>query len=478
VRIDIAALRAPNALLRAAITVGVLALAAALGLFVSKQHRFDGTLILVAFVALLVASLWLRWGTGEISLAGVMVAGGLLNFYALPTGTESRVPFSLLIAGVIVLRWVLTLVLDKNRAVPASPITKPVLAFAIVSIVSFGWSTVLRDSDVWVPRSWPVIQSAALMVNILLPLLAMFIAVTVRDVCWLRRFAWILIGLGTITILADVLHLPLGSFYASGAGGLFRSWVAVLAYAMALFDRELSLGKRALLFALAGAWLYYAIGPGISWMSGWLPMIVAVGIVTLLRSRKLFVVMLVSVVLIVGLNTGYYYQKVIGDSTAEGDLQRLTLWQMNLDLVAKHPVFGVGPAGYAVYNMAYHPQDARSTHNNYFDVLAQTGAVGLLVFLWLFGRFLRYGWQARRALRRTYGFEEALACATFGGCFAALMGMMLGDWVLPFAYNQTIRGFDNAVFTWIMLGAMISLGEMVKQRATVRAADSRNGSRP
>ncbi|MEJ2557924.1 MAG: hypothetical protein P8186_17195 [Anaerolineae bacterium] len=35
--------------------------------------------------------------------------------------------------------------------------------------------------------------------------------------------------------------------------------------------------------------------------------------------------------------------------------------------------------------------------------------------------------------------------------------MMLGDWVLPFAYNQTIVGFDHSVYTWLFLGGMVSL---------------------
>jgi len=41
--------------------------------------------------------------------------------------------------------------------------------------------------------------------------------------------------------------------------------------------------------------------------------------------------------------------------------------------------------------------------------------------------------------------------------------MMLGDWVLPFAYNQTITGFDNAVFTWIFLGGVAGLYYLVNK---------------
>jgi hypothetical protein len=49
------------------------------------------------------------------------------------------------------------------------------------------------------------------------------------------------------------------------------------------------------------------------------------------------------------------------------------------------------------------------------------------------------------------------ANATLGGTVGMIVGMMLGDWVLPFAFNQTISGFDNAMYTWLFLGCMVSL---------------------
>jgi O-antigen ligase len=111
--------------------------------------------------------------------------------------------------------------------------------------------------------------------------------------------------------------------------------------------------------------------------------------------------------------------------------------------------------------MTYHPHNARSTHNNYFDVLAQTGFVGFAIFIWLFGTFISIGNQVRKALRGQRNFKEAFANATYGATIAAMVAMMLGDWVLPFAYNQTITGFDNAVYSWIFLGSMVSLYHII-----------------
>jgi len=67
-------------------------------------------------------------------------------------------------------------------------------------------------------------------------------------------------------------------------------------------------------------------------------------------------------------------------------------------------------------------------------------------------------------LKRHRNFEEAFAAAAFAGCIGAFGSMMLGDWVIPFAYNQTITGFDHSVYTWILLGGMVSLYHIVRAR--------------
>jgi hypothetical protein len=59
-------------------------------------------------------------------------------------------------------------------------------------------------------------------------------------------------------------------------------------------------------------------------------------------------------------------------------------------------------------------------------------------------------------------FEEAFAAAALAGIIAAIASMMLGDWVIPFAYNSTITGFDHSAFTWILVGALVSLSLIVR----------------
>jgi O-antigen ligase len=102
--------------------------------------------------------------------------------------------------------------------------------------------------------------------------------------------------------------------------------------------------------------------------------------------------------------------------------------------------------------MTYHPRDARSTHNNFFDILAQNGVVGMLAFAIMMFVALCLALRVRAAYRGQGDYKEAYANAALAGIPAALIAMMLGDWVLPFAYNVTIMGFDHAVHTWIAIG--------------------------
>ena len=44
------------------------------------------------------------------------------------------------------------------------------------------------------------------------------------------------------------------------------------------------------------------------------------------------------------------------------------------------------------------------------------------------------------------GSLRTLGLASCGGLVASVVAMMLGDWVLPFAYNQGIKGFRYTVF--------------------------------
>ena len=167
--------------------------------------------------------------------------------------------------------------------------------------------------------------------------------------------------------------------------GLFTNWVVALAYGQALFNHKLSAPKRVGLLVLTAACLVQTAIFETAWLSGWMPPLIAVGLITLLRSRKLFAVGLAGSLTIGLAFAGPIYEAVFQSQLDEGSDSRLDIWAQAWDLLSKHPLFGTGPAGYAAYYMTLYQGSgsSMSTHSNYMDVAAETGIVGSLAFIWL-----------------------------------------------------------------------------------------------
>ena len=447
-------------LIRAAVVGMVIfaSLVVGLALGLRRTGMLRPELIVAGVLAVSCLPLWPWLRRLEYGILAILLAAGLLNIFTLPTGTQSRLVLSMVIAAGCIGLWLFkTVWMRRGARLKPSRINAPLLAFIGIGFVSYAWSTLMRDPTVYVWKSFPIVQIAALAVNTLLPLLALFVANQIEDVRWLKRITWIILGLGAFAVVSLLFKLPTAAAISNGSRGLFATWVGVLAYTQLLFNRDLNRLRRILLLALflAVAYLYFVVY--VTWFSGWIPLAVACAAATLMHSRRLAVVVAAVLAVYLAVNAAFYFNDLVQTKVNSGDLERLGIWEQSLSLVSLHPMLGMGPAGYSVYNVSYFPRDARSTHNNYFDVLAQTGIVGLAAFVWLLAAFIRTGVATRRELLDRPGFELAFASAALAGSCGVVVSMMLGDWVLPFAYNQTITGFDNAAFTWIMLGAMVSL---------------------
>lgn len=222
----------------------------------------------------------------------------------------------------------------------------------------------------------------------------------------------------------------------------------------------IALPWRILCGLLLGMNLYLAAVQNSGWLSGWLPIFIAIMAIIFTYSRKLFFFLAVVGVIIIILGPVVeYLETVAAEESEEGGLERLDIWRRSLGIVSQHWLLGTGPAGYAPYNMTYFPWDARSTHNNFFDILAQFGVVGLLVWIWFMFASLRFGWKTIG--RAPPGLLRTTAIIATSGWAAALCSMMLGDWILPFAYNQGIRGFSYTVYSWIFLGLLVSVHRLI-----------------
>jgi O-antigen ligase len=237
--------------------------------------------------------------------------------------------------------------------------------------------------------------------------------------------------------------------------GLFSMWYLSLAVAMALFNRRLRWLMRVGLLVYAAGWVYWGFFQRITWLSGWVPAFVTLAVVAFLRSKWLFVVL--AVVIVVGAG-GYYFRTEFQGESERSGVTRLAAYEVNWRITSKHLLFGTGPAGYASYYMSYFPTEGMATHSNYIDIIAQTGVVGSFFILWFFGAQAWGGYKLRLKLKGRGDFAEGLSAAVFAGTVGCLIAMALGDWLFPFAYTQGIVGFDAAMVNWFFMAATWTLG--------------------
>ncbi len=124
------------------------------------------------------------------------------------------------------------------------------------------------------------------------------------------------------------------------------------------------------------------------------------------------------------------------------------LWRDAWQMIAEHPVLGVGERNIRVYwcemgMQRYFPEGcAVHPHNVYLEIWGSTGTVGLLLYLGMVGALLRWFWRTRHLWR-----HDAL---TTGLVVAVLVRL----WPLMFVTSHT-RAISALLF-WLMAGWAIS----------------------
>jgi putative inorganic carbon (HCO3(-)) transporter len=179
---------------------------------------------------------------------------------------------------------------------------------------------------------------------------------------------------------------------------------------------------------------------GMSWSRGaWLGLAAAVTVVVLVRSRKGAIVAALLVLLVAGIGLLGTF-RLLPESMAErltsvipfigvrdvrsvevtdenyAAVERLAHWQAALDMWSARPWLGVGfgnyAAAYSQYALPKWPLALGHAHNYYLNIAAETGLLGLLTYLVLWGAAL---WQTVRAVIRSDGpYARALALGALG----------------------------------------------------------------
>jgi putative inorganic carbon (HCO3(-)) transporter len=222
------------------------------------------------------------------------------------------------------------------------------------------------------------------------------------------------------------------------------------------------------LLLAAGLFLSYSRG-------AWLGAAASIGVMIVFAPRRLWIgVALAAVALIglIGLSSAGLLPSAISERLADAGtlldirdvrgvpindanyalIERQAHWQAALNMLTEHPWTGVGFSNYQPlyeqYRLLNWPMPLGHAHNIYLNVAAETGVIGLGLYLllWISVFVLTF-----RTIRRAHGIERAIA-----------IGLM-GTWV----YLGTHMLVDNLYVnnTHLMIGALLGLLVVLHQHA-------------
>ena len=164
----------------------------------------------------------------------------------------------------------------------------------------------------------------------------------------------------------------------------------------------------------------------------------------------------------------------VAETAATGDLTtgRSNIWQVTLGVIKGNLPFG---AGFGAFGVAYTPYDAMSglerveqAHNDYLQVLADAGVVGLLIGAFLLFRIFVLG-RASVSIRNTY--RRGIAFGALAGIFAILVHSLF-DFVL----HTTAVSVMFLMLISLLIASRSSYADDVEDAPHERSARRSSGS--
>ncbi len=395
-------------------------------------------------------------------MPAVILLAATLTSWDLARGVTPALILATGLSGLWLLRQMLIL---RRFELVASSVTLPTLVFIAVTLLSYAWSFIALDPFVITWSTFPFTQLGQLAIFVVSPLVMLLTASLITQVRHLKNLIYLFLILMLLGGIAELFLLPV----RLNMRGVQYTWMVCLAFGQLVYNREMPHWQRGWMVALLTIWFLVSFLRGITWVSGWLPGMLGMIILTFFKSKRLFLVLLL-LVMMVGAIAGTWFEERFNEEYDESGSTRLYRWQTLFEqpFVWKHWLLGTGPAGYARYLMTYMPNNAMSTHSNYIDVFLQLGLAGLVALLWMIGTL---AWEAIKLQRISGGdpFVVAFARTTLALPLVILLMMFLGDWFTPFVYNQGLVGFAWTINSWVFLGALLALPSLLAREKELSA---------
>jgi hypothetical protein len=432
--------------------------------------------IFVAFKLSLSQSMLLIQGLGALTGGFILLRRPMLGLLLLvasislfpigvSTGTLTQLNLTVLLIPALSGLWLFSMVAGDHRGrLNVPPSVLAALGLAVAALFAF-----ILGQLPWYPLTPAPItaQLGGLAVFVLSAAVFILVANQVQESLWLERLTWLCMGLTTLQIIVNLMpnRIPLKPYFNPLNSSLLLTWVIAISFSQALFNKRLAWYWRGLLVVAVAVSFFLTFVRLRSWASGWMPGMVAIMVIVFSwRPRTGLILGLLGAIFGV-----LYIENIFGVVILQDNLYsvdtRLAAWSILLELVEVNPLLGLGPANYYWYTplfsiLGFNVQF--NSHNQYIDIIAQAGLIGMAFFTWWAVDLAKVGWQLRNKVKP--GFEQAYVFAAIGGLAGTVFAGMLGDWVLPFVYNVGLDGFRGSSVAWIFLGGMIALDRIVRRR--------------
>lgn len=402
---------------------------------------------------------FMRWP--PLGLVALVAASLVLPSPNLPGGFNLTILLLLVLIGL----WLLDMIIVQRHVwfVASRPV-KPLLLLVPLTAVSllFGQLTWFRWAES-APLDAQLGGFAIFIASVGAFLLA---AQQIRKLYWLQWMTWLYIALGTLFV-AGWLVPGVGSFtgriFQLGAtsNSLFWTWLVALAFGQVVFNKKLHPAWRVILLGIVAATLYVAYVFNHDWKSGYLPPMAAIATILALRNWRFGLIML-----LVAPFASYFLtsEAIATDEYSFGT--RVDAWLILFEIIKVSPLIGLGPANYYWYTPLFPIRGwfvSFNSHNQFVDIVAQIGLVGLVVVIWFAVEQALLGWRIRE--KAPEGFAKAYVYGALGGLVGMMVGGMLADWFFPFVYNIGMYGFRGAIPGWLFLGGLVAVEKMIEQEA-------------
>ena len=392
--------------------------------------------------------------------------------------------------------WFLKMTAQEEFKITRTPLNLPVLAFMAICSLSLFWS------------NSPMVSLLELPLFLAGPILYFIVANNVKNECQINRLLAILLFISTILGIYGISQYN-GidfSFWKANVGrnqvfGLFGNvnyfaeyMIVPLPLAISLFFATRNRTRKILLLvgilAMGGSLLltftrgsYLAIG--ISSIFMFLLYLVSQGKSFIKKHKKIFILILAIIILITFIFTlpnplnkpGTTISKIkkrisISQFTQGYSIRRrIATWKFTIMMIKDHPLLGSGIGTFKYNSLNYQAKFfdqennrslypygvADKAHNEYLQLGAEVGMLGLGIFIWLIISYFRYGLRILKKLKDKY--KQGILIGLMGGVMAVLIDAIFG---FPLHLPATL------VLFWLFIGLIISLNYSEQEAKTVR----------